>query len=200
MNAAGSAKKCEAVAKLFGGISQYKDSEELKAQCLKKADDIKKEDIYNLALRQICGTIEGYECAIEQFKRIPGFKDADKKIIECREEIAKIKDGFRYCSKEWIKQNLELDSIKRDYFINVEKSGLFDIVDGYVLSYKEHQVKPYVAIYETLLNRYELMASECLFIDDNEKNIKTAQELGFITRKVLSDNYESVLESISEFL
>lgn len=93
-----------------------------------------------------------------------------------------------------------LSNINEHTFINVEKSGLFNIVDGYVLSYKEHQVKPYVAIYETLLNRYELMASECLFIDDNEKNIKTAQELGFITRKVLSDNYESVLESISEFL
>ena len=93
-----------------------------------------------------------------------------------------------------------LSNINEHTFINVEKSGLFDIVDGYVLSYKEHQVKPYVAIYETLLNRYELMASECLFIDDNEKNIKTAQELSFITRKVLSDNYESVLESISEFL
>lgn len=93
-----------------------------------------------------------------------------------------------------------LSNINEHTFINVEKSGLFDIVDGYVLSYKEHQVKPYVAIYETLLNRYELMASECLFIDDNEKNIKAAQELGFITRKVLSDNYESVLESISEFL
>ena len=37
------------------------------------------------------------------------------------EEITKIKNGFRYCSKEWIKQNLELDSIKRDYLINVEK-------------------------------------------------------------------------------
>ena len=37
------------------------------------------------------------------------------------EEITKIKDGFRYCSKEWIKQKLELDSIKRDYLINVEK-------------------------------------------------------------------------------
>ena len=93
-----------------------------------------------------------------------------------------------------------LSNINEHTFINVKKSGLFDIVDGYVLSYKEHQVKPYVAIYETLLNRYELKASECLFIDDNEKNIKTAQELGFITRKVLSDNYESVLESISEFL
>ena len=37
------------------------------------------------------------------------------------EEITKIKEGFRYCSKEWIKQNLELDSINRDYLINVEK-------------------------------------------------------------------------------
>lgn len=37
------------------------------------------------------------------------------------EEITKIKDGFRYCNKEWIKQNLELDSINRDYLINVEK-------------------------------------------------------------------------------
>lgn len=37
------------------------------------------------------------------------------------EEITKIKNGFRYCSKEWIKQKLELDSIKRDYLINVEK-------------------------------------------------------------------------------
>lgn len=37
------------------------------------------------------------------------------------EEITKIKGGFRYCSREWIKQNLELDSINRDYLINVEK-------------------------------------------------------------------------------
>ena len=37
------------------------------------------------------------------------------------EEITKIKYGFRYCSREWIKQNLELDSVKRDYLINVEK-------------------------------------------------------------------------------
>lgn len=37
------------------------------------------------------------------------------------EEKTKIKDGFRYCSREWIKQKLELDSVKRDYLINVEK-------------------------------------------------------------------------------
>lgn len=44
------------------------------------------------------------------------------------EEITKIKDGFRYCSKEFINQNLELDSINRDYLINVEKR--------YVVSYE----------------------------------------------------------------
>ncbi len=91
MNSAGSAKRFEAVAKLFGGISQYRDSAELKAQCLKKADDIRKNDIYILALRKMQGTVEDYKCAIEQFERIPGFKDADKRIIVCREKIAEIK-------------------------------------------------------------------------------------------------------------
>ena len=49
------------------------------------------------------------------------------------EEITKIKDGFRYCNKEWIKQNLELDSINRDYLINVEKR--------YVISYTGFEYK-----------------------------------------------------------
>ena len=105
MNSAGSAKKCEAAAKLFGGISQYRDSAELKAQCLKKADYNRKNGIYMFALRkmsetadsytyeikQLCDVIRDYENAIELFKRIPGFKDADKKIAECREKIFEIR-------------------------------------------------------------------------------------------------------------
>lgn len=50
------------------------------------------------------------------------------------EEKNKIKNGFRYCSKEWIKQNLELDSINRDYLINVEKRY---VVSYQGLKYKE---------------------------------------------------------------
>lgn len=36
------------------------------------------------------------------------------------EEKLKIQNGFRYCDKEYIKNNLEIGSIKRDYLINVE--------------------------------------------------------------------------------
>ena len=77
-------------------------------------------------------------------------------------------------------------------FNKVKASNLFNIVDGYVLSYKVHQVKPYVSIYKTLINKYNLKVSECLFIDDNENNINTANSLGMIGRLVKPDNYEDI--------
>ena len=91
-----------------------------------------------------------------------------------------------------------LSNINEYTYNFVKKSGLFDIVDGYVLSYQEHQIKPYVSIYNTLFNRYKLNPSECIFIDDNEKNIKTANDLGMITKKVEPNNYESVRNAIND--
>lgn len=93
-----------------------------------------------------------------------------------------------------------LSNINEHNFMNVNKSGLFNIVDGYILSYIEHQVKPYKAIYKTLINRYSLLPTETLFIDDNQNNINTAQELGFVSKKVKPDSYESVFNSLKDFL
>lgn len=93
-----------------------------------------------------------------------------------------------------------LSNINEDTFLYVNKSELFNIVDGYVLSYKEHKIKPYVAIYKTLIERYSLLASKTLFIDDNPKNIQTAKELGFITAEVLPDDYDSVYEVLKKYL
>ena len=93
-----------------------------------------------------------------------------------------------------------LSNINEYTYNFVKKSGLFDIVDGYVLSYQEHQIKPYISIYNTLLNRYKLIPSECIFIDDNEKNIATANKLGMIGKKVEPDCYESVKEVVNELL
>lgn len=80
----------------------------------------------------------------------------------------------------------------------VEKSGLFKLVDGYVLSYQEHKVKPYVSIYKTLLERYNLVPKESIFIDDNENNIITGNSLGIISKKVVPDDYESIVNVITE--
>lgn len=80
----------------------------------------------------------------------------------------------------------------------VEKSGLFELVDGYVLSYQEHKVKPFVSIYMTLLERYNLIPSESVFIDDNQNNINTGNSLGIISKKVEPDNYDSIVNIINE--
>ena len=81
----------------------------------------------------------------------------------------------------------------------VEKSGLFELVDGYVLSYQEHKVKPFVSIYMTLLERYNLIPSESVFIDDNQNNITTGNSLGIISKKVEPDDYYSIIKIIKEF-
>ncbi len=81
---------------------------------------------------------------------------------------------------------------------NVARSGLFELVDGYILSYQVHQVKPYEGIYKILLEKYNLTANECLFIDDNQKNIVTGNKLGILSKKVEPDNVASVIETIKE--
>ena len=91
-----------------------------------------------------------------------------------------------------------LSNINPYTFEFVNKSGLFNLVDGYVLSYKEHKVKPYKAIYNVLLERYNLIPNECLFIDDNKKNIDTGNLMRIISKKVEPDNYDSIINVIKE--
>ncbi len=51
--------------------------------------------------------------------------------------------------------------------------------EGIVVSGIERTVKPYPEIYRILLDRYDLNASECFFIDDRKENIDAAVALGF---------------------
>ena len=50
--------------------------------------------------------------------------------------------------------------------------------DGLVLSGEIGMVKPNVEIYEYLLNKYGLDASECLFVDDRLDNIEAGEKCG----------------------
>lgn len=81
----------------------------------------------------------------------------------------------------------------------VKTSGLFDIVDGYVLSYLEHKIKPYESIYNILINRYNLIPEECLFVDDKEDNMITANRLGILGKKVEPDNYDSIINLLKQY-
>lgn len=49
---------------------------------------------------------------------------------------------------------------------------------GKIVSSHVHLCKPDKKIYELLLDKYDLKASECIFFDDNPANILVAEELG----------------------
>ena len=49
--------------------------------------------------------------------------------------------------------------------------------EGIVVSGTEKTRKPFAKIYKTTLKRYSLEAEECLFIDDNKRNISAANAL-----------------------
>ena len=62
-------------------------------------------------------------------------------------------------------------------FVNSEYS-FFRLFDGEVVSCYCHMLKPEKEIYETLLNKYGLIPSETVFIDDTGVNIEAAEKLG----------------------
>lgn len=63
--------------------------------------------------------------------------------------------------------------------IALERFGFLRYFNEIVVSGEEKMIKPDKEIFDLMLNRYSLKAEECIFIDDNEKNIKTATEMGF---------------------
>ncbi len=59
------------------------------------------------------------------------------------------------------------------------KYPFFKALDGIVVSGEEKLIKPDHRIYQRLLERYDLIPGESVFIDDSKPNIDAALELGF---------------------
>ncbi len=70
----------------------------------------------------------------------------------------------------------------------LENYDFFKIFEGkIVVSGTEKLIKPDPAIWEVLLERYQIKAEESVFIDDNAKNIEVAKSLGFICVHIKQD-------------
>lgn len=59
-----------------------------------------------------------------------------------------------------------------------EHFGILQMIDRYVVSGAEGYVKPDPRLFQTLLDRYQLCAEDCTFIDDNPDNVTAARKLG----------------------
>ena len=73
-----------------------------------------------------------------------------------------------------------LSNIPEDVLALLKERGVLDRFDGGVASCEVHINKPDPRIYQALLDRYGLKASECVFIDDNLANVQAAFTLGFV--------------------
>jgi len=67
------------------------------------------------------------------------------------------------------------------YPIAEERFTFLQWFKGTLVSGVEKMAKPDPAIFHLLLNRYELKAQDCLFIDDSMANIEAAARIGFET-------------------
>ena len=76
----------------------------------------------------------------------------------------------------------------------------FKIADGAVVSAYEGIKKPDIKIFEILLDRYSLLAEECLLIDDDDTNrtIEVANSIGIKCRRVQPNRPEDVKKLLSE--
>ncbi len=96
--------------------------------------------------------------------------------------------------KESSKYKLILLSNTNELHINwVKEHILFyedfkNCFDAFYLSHEIHLRKPNTNIFEFVLKENNVMATQCLFIDDNKENIDTANKLHFKTWNINPEN------------
>lgn len=118
-----------------------------------------------------------------------GFLDNEP---ECHDEIQRFWEStgktikqYDY-SRDWIKSLKEKgyqiyilsNYPERVYHLTRNELDFVDLADGGIFSYQIKHIKPEPEIYQALFEKYNLEPEECLFLDDNEKNVIAARELG----------------------
>ena len=110
MNSSDSEDELKSIAEEFKKISGFKDADELYQKCLDKAEDCRKDGIYNSAKektgiaeqdtgtpylndrsKEIHNKISLYEEAINIFENIPGWRDTEEQINICRRKIEELR-------------------------------------------------------------------------------------------------------------
>ncbi len=84
------------------------------------------------------------------------------------------------------------------FYKQISVSPILPMVDGAVVSFQVNFVKPEKEIYEILLKRYRLIPEECVFFDDREENIGTAERMGIRAIRALTE--EGLLEDMGRLL
>lgn len=106
---------------------------------------------------------------------------------------------------EWIK-DLHAQGYKVYYLSNFSKRGHIEFMkeldfipecDGGILSYEDKLIKPDAAIYELLIDRYNIVPENAVFIDDSEANVVAARKASLNAIRFTSR--EEVLKELKKY-
>ena len=74
-----------------------------------------------------------------------------------------------------------LSNFSEGFRLMPERTPVLHKMDGMVISYEIHMLKPDPAIFRYTLDKFGIKAEETLFIDDNLHNVEAARELGIVS-------------------
>ena len=168
----------------------------------------KREDFYN----GIFGSTEwlmldrgtlSYEDAKKIFKeRVPG---ADKQIdrlfdVDLFEILQPIEENVKLLPKLKEKYNLYiLSNFHQPAFEHIfKKYDFFRLFDGHTVSCYYYLLKPEKEIYDTLIDKFNLIPEETVFIDDTKVNIDACEKEGI--RGIHLPDYTELKQQMEEFL
>ena len=80
----------------------------------------------------------------------------------------------------------------------LKKRDLLKLFDGVIYSCDLHISKPDLGIYKELLNKYNLVAEECIFLDDRQDNIEAANSIGIHGIVYEHDNHDKIVSQMKE--
>ncbi len=99
-------------------------------------------------------------------------------------------EGFKiYGLTNWSAETIDIAYSRFDFFT---------LFDGIVVSGIEKIIKPDERLYQILLDRYNIIPEESVFIDDNTCNITTANMLGI--NGIIFDNISNVIKRLNDLL
>lgn len=101
-------------------------------------------------------------------------KDTQKYLMHEIEPNTKLLENINKKYVTYLLSNIAKEPFEYIY----ENFKFAKIVKGGVYSYVEHMSKPEPKIYERLIERYNLIPEETIFIDDKIKNVEEAEKLG----------------------
>ena len=164
---------------------------------------------------RVCEAVIENEIWNEYDKGILSYTDTLKKFIARTPELEPeiriafknlngIVKKFDYTDK-WI-QMLKESGYRVLYLSNISEKLFYDCseeldfvnqMDGGILSFEAKMIKPDMEIYERIVKKFQLKPENCVFIDDRETNMRSAEKAGMNTIQFTS--YEDTQRKLQDF-